>query len=145
MPNITTEDIKKVLERLNEVPHNSPKAREIVINSFRALVAYAERRELSERIPKDNRPATVTAERIEFASMRCDGYGVFIGKVGERHHEVIATIVRKGFDAKLFEQGFWTTLQRFVDRKEGLAIAKAAGQIKTKHGNPNLLFSEDLW
>ena len=43
------------------------------------------------------------------------------------------------------EQGFLTSDGRFVDRVEGLAIALAAGQVITKHGNPNQLFSEDMW
>lgn len=42
-------------------------------------------------------------------------------------------------------QGFVTSTGRFVDRKEALAIAKAAGQIIKKQGNANNLYSEDLW
>lgn len=43
------------------------------------------------------------------------------------------------------EQGFVTTYQRFVDRKEALEIAKREGQIVKKYGLQSLLFSEDLF
>jgi len=42
------------------------------------------------------------------------------------------------------EDGFVTTYGRFVGRKEGLEIAKAAGQIVKKHNPKNVLLSEDL-
>lgn len=45
------------------------------------------------------------------------------------------------------DQGFLTSTGRFVDRKEGCAIARAAGQIdeEKKTGGANTLYSEDLW
>lgn len=44
-------------------------------------------------------------------------------------------------------QGFLTNRGKFVDRKEALKIARAAGQILKKSGNPDSdeLFSEDLY
>lgn len=34
---------------------------------------------------------------------------------------------------------------RFVDRVEGLEIAKAAGQIILECGDPSQLYSENMW
>jgi len=43
-------------------------------------------------------------------------------------------------------QGFVTSEGVFVDRKQALEIAIAAGQVvDKKSGNLNMLFSEDLW
>jgi len=42
-------------------------------------------------------------------------------------------------------QGFVTSTGRFVDRMDGLKVATEAGQIKTKTGPADLLFSEDMW
>lgn len=42
------------------------------------------------------------------------------------------------------EQGFVTSLARFVDRKEALRIATEANQIIQKNGSDNILFSEDI-
>ena len=42
-------------------------------------------------------------------------------------------------------QGFITNKNRFVNRKEGLVIARNVNQILVKHGNEGDLFSEDMW
>lgn len=42
-------------------------------------------------------------------------------------------------------QGFLTNLNRFVDRKEALEIAKSAEQIIHKHNPQDELLSEDLY
>ena len=42
------------------------------------------------------------------------------------------------------EQGFVTNAGRFVDRSEGLAIARRADQIGVKHPPIDILLSEDL-
>lgn len=63
-----------------------------------------------------------------------------------RHHDIIRAMVDNGHKTPITgEQGFVTTRGRFVDRKEALEIATKAGQIIKKHGNPTILFSEDLW
>lgn len=63
---------------------------------------------------------------------------------GRRHHNCYATLqaigealgITEGIVKNLFErvgrdsQGFITNLDRYVDRKEGYRIAKAAGQIQ---------------
>lgn len=43
------------------------------------------------------------------------------------------------------EQGFLTSDGVFVGREEGCRIAREAGQIVTKHGSDDVLFSEDMW
>ena len=43
------------------------------------------------------------------------------------------------------EQGFLTSDCRFVDRVEGLAIAKKYNQIVVKHGLDTELYSEDIF
>lgn len=63
-----------------------------------------------------------------------------------RHHDVIRRMASFGHGPQaMTDQGFLTNEGRFVDRVEGLPIAKAAGQIKEKVGNPDELCSEDLW
>lgn len=60
-----------------------------------------------------------------------------------RHH------VDRHVTSGLEEQGFVTNHKSFVDRKEGLRIALAAGQVKHKTGNTSgqnmELYSEDMW
>lgn len=46
---------------------------------------------------------------------------------------------------KYAEQGFLTSDCRFVDRVEGLAIAKKYNQIVVKHGLDTELYSEDIF
>ena len=43
------------------------------------------------------------------------------------------------------EQGFLTSDCKFVDRVEGLAIAKKYNQINVKHGLDTELYSEDIF
>lgn len=43
------------------------------------------------------------------------------------------------------EQGFMTSRDRFVNRKEGYEIAESAGQIMDGRGDGRTLFSEDLY
>ena len=46
---------------------------------------------------------------------------------------------------KYAEQGFLTSDCRFVDRVEGLVIAKKYNQIIVKHGLDTELYSEDIF
>lgn len=63
-----------------------------------------------------------------------------------RHHHILRLIYEAGIsDPGADAQGFLTSAGRFVDRGMGLNIATAASQVKVKHGNPHMLFSEDLW
>lgn len=58
-------------------------------------------------------------------------------------HSLAQTVPKSQWPIKGI-QGFITDTGLFVDRVEGLRIAKEAGQINHKHGNPNELFSEDI-
>jgi hypothetical protein len=68
--------------------------------------------------------------------------------VGRRHHNVISTYYsltgnKTGCDA---EQGFITSLDRFVDRHEALIIARNANQILDENEvRGGQLYSEDLY
>ena len=48
-------------------------------------------------------------------------------------------------DGELSTQGFLTNANKFVDRKEALVIAIAAGQVVIKHNPQDELCSEDLY
>ena len=57
-------------------------------------------------------------------------------------------------DTDQWEQWFWTSKDRFVDRKEAFNIAKNAGQLKAinqidwepiDYTNETLLYSEYVW
>ena len=55
-------------------------------------------------------------------------------------------ITRLGVKGKRDQQGFITNRYRFVDRVEGLAIARAAGQVVQEVGGSDKeLFSECMW
>ena len=58
------------------------------------------------------------------------------------HSELLILYPDKFKDA---EQGFLTSDCRFVDRIEGLAIAKKYNQIVVKHGLDTELYSEDIF
>ena len=85
------------------------------------------------------------SERIDRAAIWWKGICYHLPRPA-RHSDVIQSMHRMGFGAEAtIHQGFSTDAGRFVDREEGLDIAQAAGQIVTKHGNPQMLFTEDLW
>lgn len=63
-----------------------------------------------------------------------------------RHHNIIHSLAEQGHKTPITgTQGFITDKGVFVDRTEGLKIAKENNQIITKHGNPDQLYSEDMW
>ena len=67
----------------------------------------------------------------------------------QRHHDCIALYLERNAGESCIPakhiQGFVTTTGQFVDRRQAVAIAKRANQIKIKTGPPDQLFSEDLW
>lgn len=82
----------------------------------------------------------IVAAAIRQGTMICS-----VPKPG-RHHDVIREMARSGIPIPIDgEQGFLTSEGHFVDRKRAKYIATLAGQVLTKHGNPNQLFSEDVW
>lgn len=96
-------------------------------------------------------------ERIERAALRLTATTWTVPRPGR--HADVARYVKKvqpwKTDADLAqgEEGFWTSHGRFVDRFEGKAIARAAGQLHpimferalaALLENPKL-YSEDVW
>lgn len=83
---------------------------------------------------------------IVASAIRYDGVVASIAKPARHHHIIyamnMATGRKTGGDD---EQGFLTSDGQFVDRNEACIIAREAGQIETKHGPDDMLFSEDLW
>ena len=88
-------------------------------------------------------------ETIACAAIRCPHGRVFSLPRPARHHHLIWWMTEEyGYQPREMNgkyQGFVTSTGRYVDRVEGLEIARAAGQIKQKCGNERLLFSEDVW
>lgn len=73
-----------------------------------------------------------------------------------RHHTILRSMEGLGIPAshaRNAEQGFVTSTGRFVDRREGMHIARAAGQLIPRAGGymageistGDELFSEDVW
>jgi len=79
-------------------------------------------------------------EKILCAAVLYEGILV----AGYRHNDCIANILAFRPDAKISQemQGFLTSKERFVDRKEAGQIAYKAGQIEKPI---DLLLSEDLY
>lgn len=82
----------------------------------------------------------IVAAAIKQGNMVCS-----VPKPG-RHHDVIREMARSGVPIPIDgQQGFLTSEGAFVNRYEARDIARMAGQILTKYGNPDQLFSEDVW
>lgn len=62
---------------------------------------------------------------------------------GHRHNNIL--LQGKHVSRNPHHQGFLTSTGRYVSREDGLIVANNANQVKEKNGNPNLLFSEDLY
>ena len=84
------------------------------------------------------------SERIEAAAIRCEDGVVFTLPRPARHHTLLHALAERGDGSAITGgQGFVTDAGRFVDRREGLLIAIAAGQ--AVRGRSLDLFTEDLW
>lgn len=89
-------------------------------------------------------------ETIKAAAIRHpDGRVFFLGRP-MRHHDVIRHVVdvlKLGPVTGAWEQGFWTSRDRFVRRAPALLIARRAGQLEGRKKTPpeTHLFSEDVW
>ncbi len=70
---------------------------------------------------------------------------MYVGKEGDRHSDVFKTVGPTSSwpeSTEDVDQGFWTSMARYVSRKRAGEIAFAAGQItKLTH----CLMSEDVW
>ena len=68
---------------------------------------------------------------------------------GRRHHNCFMTVkALTGKIEKLDEektQGFLTSKDRFLNRKEAMIVAIACNQVKAEGNKNNVLFSEDLY
>ena len=68
---------------------------------------------------------------------------------GHRHphclYQMVAITGKYQHEAGEEVQGFLTSENRFVDRKEGWVIAEKSGQIKHQSGGHGILYSECLW
>lgn len=80
--------------------------------------------------------------------VNCDRGVVFCGF---RHPHCMYTMVsvtgKRSVEVEVgeYEQGFLTSKNRFVDRKEAWIIAEREGQIKRQSGGYGTLYSECLW
>ena len=70
-------------------------------------------------------------------------------EIGYRHHDIF-----KRFEGEVSihprDQGFYTSVGRFVDRREAMKIAYSAGQVSKEtalnsNNEFNILYSEDLY
>lgn len=127
----------------------SSEQRSIVSKLTRTLNNHYQRREsalLLERMQKLPSEQAFPQEEIACAANRYESIGVLALPAPARHHHVMWTyLMIMGVQDHSAEQGFLTTAGRFVGRVEGLRIAMEAGQVETKHGNPDELYSEDMW
>lgn len=87
-------------------------------------------------------------EKIISAAIKQGNITYSLGRPLRHHHifrmygKEINKDMERGGD---HTQGFMTSLGRFVDRKEGLRIAKEQNQIIEKHPCFDELYSEDMW
>lgn len=107
------------------------------------------RRELGEPprllLHDDGTPARIACAAIQHFDGR-----IFWARRPARHHDVIRAMTALnayiGQNAQnRHTQGFLTQHGRFVTRTEAAAIARAAGQVRTRTDVFNALFSEDVW
>ena len=85
-------------------------------------------------------------EKVDRAAIMVDDTCYSIIRPARHHHIMrMITLIKGNYDWVGDEdQGFMTTLQRFVDRIEGAKIALDTGQLPALHWPPRL-YSEDLW
>lgn len=79
------------------------------------------------------------------AAIQLEGGGCILR--GQRHCDCIAGLAPRGWYHCRFAQGFVTSRNRFVDRKEGMRLQLAAGVTSIALGGyrGSSLFSEDLY
>jgi len=84
-------------------------------------------------------------ERITGAALLTSSGELWSLPAPNRHHHLFALAAFQGREVPSGIQGFTTSAERFVTREEALALAEAANQPISKHGDPRQLYSEDLW
>lgn len=88
-------------------------------------------------------------ERVVSAAIQYDGL-IFSQPPPARHAHIVRSMQAVGLlkDVHVVrEQGFLTSLGRYVSREEGADVARTAGQLvgRTMTGSTRTLYSEDLW
>lgn len=65
----------------------------------------------------------------------------------KRHCDIFKKMYNLGieYDKNTHVQGFWTSDNKFVNRKEAIVIAWKAGQVGDDKLKNSELFSEDVW
>lgn len=90
----------------------------------------------------------MSQERIVMAAWK-EGSAIYVVERPGRHHTIAENLRDAGRlntrQPLPHTSGFITSTGRYVDRKEGCEIARAAGQIVKKHGPDWELYSEDMW
>lgn len=93
------------------------------------------------------RPVSVTqAERIVAVAIKM-GTVIVTAAAPARHGHIIHAIYNLNRKHHILpsDQGFLTTLGRFVDRREARMIADIQGQVTSSGPGFQELFSEDVW
>lgn len=93
--------------------------------------------------------ASPGASPLAFEFCVCAAIRLADGRIirGHRHDDCIQTALKWGVQPTRHSdvQGFVTSRNRFVDRKEGMAIQQAAGIESIVGYRGEILFSEDLY
>lgn len=89
-------------------------------------------------------------ERIESVAIKTPEGVIYQMDRPARHHHVLHAMSANNIHPCGCYEGYWTSNHRFVNRIDGLNIARNAGQLNSLREQPNSykgpeLFSEDLW
>ena len=86
-------------------------------------------------------------EQIAKSAIRLPGGQVYSEKRPARHGDLSKTLLKRGLkeEAAAGEQGFLTTLPRFVNKMDAAKIALASGQIQGLSKPEEGLRCEDVW
>jgi len=88
-------------------------------------------------------------KRIKPRETKCNYHqnDIHLVELGYRHHDILIRF-RGEVSTNIYDQGFYTSQGRFVDRIEAYKIAFNAGQLKSPNytnDNEYRLISEDLY
>lgn len=98
-----------------------------------------------EAIIEDNTLNLYGAEIISASAVFSTDGVIYAVMMPGRHSDCNWAIWADGKVHDPRREGFLTSRGRYVDRKEALVIATLNGQVRTKHGSPDELYSEDMW
>lgn len=148
MPEVPTYEMWKAYENaLRDYLAPMPKAERV--QRFPGRLPAKLKMELRYNAMRDKAP-NLQYERIIGVAVRQTNGLVISLPSPKRHGDVFQRMVELGCKTPVLgEQGFVTNLGRFVDRTEGMTLAKASGQygMGPRPSPPDLpeLYSEDLW